>query len=492
MRAVGLAAMLLVSWCGHSIAEGPRVSIPVVRSESDWSDEERAVRLCLDYWTKLATSRNYEGYGFSRGWPSRLSPNQMLRFGESGQPIPRDVVCVKTPGSPMVGRMYLNAYRVLGEPRYLKAAKEVGNLLLAGQTKSGGWGVELWMGPSQANSIRTFPGMRSWPEGDPLGVVRGNDVTDLVDATTLDAMEFLYQLWWVSEDRRYRDAWESALDCLSSAQKAAGGGIPESFPADDFRARASFFGGTGSAAARALQMGYERTGEPRFLKTLIRYADWVVSVKKPGQGWGMRYDRAGNPAGGQAFEPPGLSTLGTQDALQVLGIAYPYTADEEYIGAIKDAVVWLNVLPTGQGVYANYYHPGTNVPWFRDGAGQDVRTHRRARLGYPWIGSWGREAISLGNQLASSRYRTGRRVPAGGDPSARALPPVAPPGGPGKGMPVERILQTQNRKGVWPIQVEGATMLTVRSTYHKVLKLCAAVARQRGLTADGKSPPASN
>lgn len=486
-RVLIVAASLWTGTIQAQPEQAPLVLTP--RPESEWTPEERAIRACLDYWgDEGSTLRPYEGVGYACGWKARVGPDFRMRHGHDGQPIPKDVVVIKSPGTVTMGSTFLQAALMLGEPKYLKRAKEVGQLLLVGQTSAGGWGKELWMGRTEVNTVRTGSGFLEWPRG--LGDrTRGEDTADLDDRTTSDAMDYLYKLWWITRDQRFLDSYQRALQMYLTAQEAAGGGFPEQYPAGDYRARASFFGYTTLTAVRDLKAAYERTARKEYLDAIIRCADWAISVRKPGQGWAMRYDRQGQPAGGRAFEPPGLSTEGTLSAMLTLGVALEYTADRRYFDAIQDAANWLRRLPSPGRVHARYYHAESNRPWFVNGIGEEVRGPRAARKDYAWIGPWGKMGIQFARSLPQQEDIEPRRVPDGGDPSFGAglhLPGEVPALA-AKDTTVRQVLASQDPEGYWLQDVDGAELMTIAGNCNRVQMLMAEVLKKQG----GLQPQAS-
>ena len=463
----------------------PAPPAPKPRPQSQWSPEEKAVRACLDYYTALAKVQWYAECGWARGWAKRCTPDHRLRHGHAGQPVPQDVVCLQHPGTVMMARTYLLAYSVLAEPEYLERAKEVGHLLLAAQTQAGGWGKDVWMGRTQANTVRTGSGLRHWPGSDPPNKIRGQDLADLDEGNTRDAMDFLYQLWWLSRDDRFLQAYHKALDFHLLAQEAAGGGFPETYPATGYQAHASFFGETILAAVHSLRLGYERTGRQKYLDAIIRCADWLLTVRKPAQGWGMRYDRQGHLAPGRLFEPPALSSESTLFAIMTLGIAHEYTADPRYLTAIQDAAAWLRRLPAPKGISPRFIHPDSNKPWFVDGAGNEVRDPQRARKGYLWYGYWAKTGFALAERLAKTELQTPRRPPQGGDPSAQAHIPLRAeiPALAKRGVTVEKLLASQTSEGYWSTDVDGLDMLTIGATCNRLQLLLAELHKRQSAEA---------
>ncbi|UCG33668.1 MAG: hypothetical protein JSU68_03345 [Phycisphaerales bacterium] len=482
---VATCALIVAASFGPNAARAQQEQAPLVlapRPESEWTPEERAIRACLDYWgDEGSTARPYEGVGYACGWKAKVGPDFRMRHGHDGQPIPRDVVVIKSPGTVTMGSTFLQAAVLLGEPKYLKRAVEVGQLLLVGQTSAGGWGKELWMGRTEVNTVRTGSGFLNWPRELADGS-RGEDTADLDDRTTSDAMEHLYQLWWITRDQRFLDSYQRALQMYLAAQEAAGGGFPEQYPADDYRALASFFGYTSLTAVRDLKPAYERTGRKEYLDAIVRCADWIVSVRKPGQGWAMRYDRQGHPAGGRSFEPPGPSTEGTLSAMLTLGVALEYTADPRYYDAIQDAANWLRRLPSPGGVHARYYHAENNRPWFVNGVGEEVRGPRAARKDYVWVGAWGKMGIQFARNVAQQENIEPRQVPEGGDPSfgTRLALPSEVPALAAKGITVQQVLASQDPKGYWLEDVNGSRMMTVAGNCNRVQMLLGELIRKQG------------
>src|SRR5262245_45556565 len=80
------------------------------------------------YRTKIARHGGYVYY---------TSVDLQERWGEGKAGA--DQIWVQPPGTPTVGRAYLQAYRATKDPGYLDAARECAEALVYGQLESGGW-----------------------------------------------------------------------------------------------------------------------------------------------------------------------------------------------------------------------------------------------------------------------------------------------------------------------------------------------------------------
>jgi len=71
------------------------------------------------------------------GYLWKYSEDLKERWGEGK--ASQTQIWVQPPGTPSVGMIFLRAYEVTGDKRYLEAAKEAGDALAWGQLESGGW-----------------------------------------------------------------------------------------------------------------------------------------------------------------------------------------------------------------------------------------------------------------------------------------------------------------------------------------------------------------
>ena len=98
------------------------------------------------------------------------------------------------------------------------------------------------------------------------------------------------------------------------------------------------------------------------------------------------------------------------------------------------------------GVWARFYHPDTNEPWYRTVEGKDC-DFAHAKGGYTWQGGWGRRGLEL-----AERYRNaGRKAPLSriappGDPAFDAAVPVRTAPEPAE---LAEIIARQSANGCW-------------------------------------------
>jgi PelA/Pel-15E family pectate lyase len=408
------------------------------------SAAEIALRKGLDFYYQIATKADYPDYGKCAGWCGSYSADLKFRSGEDAQQIPADAVKMQAVGTPQVTEAYLSAALALGDPALLDIARAGGNLMLAGQSPYGGWFFEMWIGPQRARGSHVWPGKATWPDPGPE---HGTDSATFDDGNTFGPAETLYKLWWVTKDQRYYEAWHRAMDFILLAQQAYGGSFPQAFPSDGYHRYATFNDGVTENCVEALLIAYQRTGDKRYFNGFVTCADWILRVQRPGQGWGAQHDENGAIASARRFEPAGLEPPGTSAAMAVLTRAYEWTGDPKYLVPLSVAAVWLEKVQVKPGVWARYYHPDTNEPWYRTVDGQDC-DFAHAKGGYTWQGGWGKRGLELAAQYKSAARKAPRpAIPVPGDPSFEAAivrharPDTAS---------VDAILASQSSNGCWP------------------------------------------
>lgn len=422
------------------------IPVPAVRPEAKRSDAERALRKACAFWASIGTRREYPGFGKVIAWGGTYSGDLKLRTGEAGQPLPPDVVLMQRCIGP-VGTAFLDAYRATGDPGILDTAREAGNFLLAAQTPFGGWNCECWLGPAHARGIHVYPGIDAWPDSQEE---RGTDFATFDDTSTNQEAEFLYRLWWVTKEPRFYEGWRRGMDFILLAQKervGGKGGIPQGFPQGGYHAYATFNDHAMRNCLDSLLRAYRRTGDKRYFDAAVRCGDWIVSVKRPGQGWGLQYDEEGRIQGARKFEPPGLGPAdATTDAMEMLKTLYDWTGDPKYVEPIQDAARWLEKVQIAPGRWARFYHPDTNKPWYRTIEGKDLEGPTGAKPGYTWERDWGAAGLKIAQSLKGAGKKDPLPPPPGrGDPSVEAEWLRLDRGE----RDVSRIVSSQEESGAW-------------------------------------------
>jgi len=340
--------------------------------------------------------REYEAHGTCGGWAGSYSSDLKRRMGE-WRPIGQDWVCIQNPGTPFVGRIMLQGYLVLGDQRYLDAAREVGNLLLAGASEYGGFACEMWLGPDRPHGVHQ---VAVKPPDRPRRFVKHGTMDDYV---TQGAVEFLYQLWLVCREEKYYKGYLRGLGFFLKAQKD-NGSIPQAYPARGHSALATFNDGVMLSVFQALVRGYQRTGDRNYFDAAMRIAQWVKNNRIGDSGWSAQTTDDGKPHGARSFEPPSVGAWPTLYAFIILTEAYEWTKDESLIEPMPGAYEWLKKAQLPNGKWARFYYPNTTRPRYRNADGEDVDDVKKTRPGYQWQDDWwGKTAIEIYDKFMNKK-----------------------------------------------------------------------------------------
>lgn len=316
-----------------------------------------AVRRNLDFIASLQRNGAWPEPLYS--WPTMLHAGSSFR---SGFHI-RSTVNVThggLRGTPGAGEMFLYAYQVLGDARYLEVAKETGRWLLAAQLPEGHW-VNAY---SQALLEKPVPD--------------GTAYAMLQDGHQSQAALFLAQLYMVTRQDKYLIGFRKSADFLMNAQNPNGSW---SHHYNMAKARGETagrepYGGEFNDECMQDQMNvmlaaYHLTGERKYLDALVRAGDWILDAQlgPPTCGWADQYDEENRPAWARSFEPPGLSRCACQYAMKLLFFMHHLTGDTRYIrsidrclGWVKTAMVRYRVQGEGKEIFHFNYDHETGRP----------------------------------------------------------------------------------------------------------------------------------
>jgi hypothetical protein len=315
-----------------------------------------------------------------------------------------DLLVMRSPGTPAAGLLLLRGYALSSRPVYLDAAVRTGELLLNTQLGSGGWFSEM---PVHGDRLAGwFRLVAPW--------------TTLDDDVTPGAARFLLALWRTTGDARYRRGAERALDLLLRTQLSSGAWPLTSRPAvlrwlsPSFEDLPSMNDAATPGAIAAALAGAEALGRPDLLAAARRGADWIAAVRAPPPhaGWAQQYDIDGRAAPGRRFEPAGLASWESRQAVETLLALADATGDARYCDPVADALLWLARSAVRPGCWARYYDPATGRPFYASADGKRVENLAQARRGYAWLGDFGIPALFR---------RLGIEVP--GEPVASATGP---------------------------------------------------------------------
>ena len=246
--------------------------------------------------------------------------------------------------------LYLPAYEVFGDKRYLAVARRSGDVLVRGQAQNGVLQAHYFV----------FPDRRLEPIRDP-------DVIEMpADEGPARAVVMLVWLARLSGDNKYLRAAILCADLYVKAQNP-NGSWPQAYNLRTKRPQGLGYGVVNDGATREpmylLLLMYHVTNDRRFLGPIVKAGDWVVRVqnKRGGiPGWADQYDAHDRPCWARSFEPPAISVPATREATSMLIFMYWLTHDEKYLDPLRMLAKWLREHPRKQWGY--HTHPETADP----------------------------------------------------------------------------------------------------------------------------------
>ena len=84
----------------------------------------------------------------------------------------------------------------------------------------------------------------------------------------------------------------------------------------------------------------------------------------PQPAWAQQYDRQMHPVWDRKFEPPAITGLESQDALETLLLLHRKTGDRKYLAPIPRALDYLKKSRLPDGRIARFYELKTNRPLY--------------------------------------------------------------------------------------------------------------------------------
>jgi len=291
-----------------------------------------------------------------------------------------DLVVIRSPGTPLAGRVLLDGWRLEGDGRWLEAARRTGDLLVQLQRAPGGWLSEM---PVEGSRLAWW-------------FVWLAPRIHLDDDVTTGAIGFLLALSEATGELRYRRAAERGLALLLEAQLPSGAWPPVHRPAwlravrSSREDRASLNDGTTPLAIETLLAAWRVLGRSELLAAARRGGEWLIAAQgaAPQAGWAQQYDERGRPARMRRFELPALATWETRHAADALEALAEATGEERWCSAVREAGRWLATAAMRPGCWPRFVTVGTGQPLFVDATGEAVALEA-ARPGYDWTGDFG-------------------------------------------------------------------------------------------------------
>jgi hypothetical protein len=336
-------------------------------------------------------------------------------------------IWVQPPGTPAVAEAFLDAYEATGEAVHLDAARAAARALVLGQLHSGGWHYRIEFDPARRRDFSYRLDLDGRPLPDPSAPADrasagGWDVwrrrkyetnqTILDDDTTQAALRFLMRFDRVLQfqDEAIHEAAGFARQSLRNAQYPCGAWsanydrFPErnpsaedyppgraSSPADWSRTWTKDFRGCyvlndhllANMIATMLR-AWEIYGDARDLAAAERAGVFLLLAQMPDPqpAWAQQYDRDMHPVWDRAFEPPALSGLESQTALEALLLLCRRTGNPQFLAPVPRALAYLRRSRLPDGRLSRFYELQTDRPlYFTRGAdGQHEMTYSSDRL----------------------------------------------------------------------------------------------------------------
>lgn len=354
------------------------------------------------------------------GYLWRYSSDLKERAGEN--PATPTQIWVQPPGTPSMGMLFLRAYEVTGDARYLEAAKNAAHALAVGQLESGGWDYLVEFDPKLSGNWYRRTDAGKIPAAE---TARRKNVSTYDDDNTQSALRLLMAVADASKgsadprDARIREARDYGLAKLVAVQRPAGGWPqrwngqpvdPKEYPSQAARFPASYprehpkldyYGyytlndNTQRDAVMTLLEAAKRLDKPEYRAAAIRGGEFLLRAQlpEPQPVWAQQYNPQMEPAWARAFEPPSVCSRESGDAMRLLVDLYLETGDERFMEPMPRAIAWFKRSEVAPNTWARMYEIGTNKPVFGDRDGkiyyrvEDISQERQT--GYSWRGAYG-------------------------------------------------------------------------------------------------------
>jgi PelA/Pel-15E family pectate lyase len=313
--------------------------------------------------------------GFVWAYSLELEP-----FGEL--PARKSMIWVEPPGTPSVGIMLLEAYKVTGDDSYLDYAKRVAEPLIEGQHPSGGWNYFIDFDPAGLQDYYDNFFSKCWGWQEYLHNY-GNCTFD--DFSTTEPTRFLLRLYEVTRETKYQEALNRALDHIVRAQYS-NGAWPQRYPTGklfpredlpDYTPFYTFNDGVMLDNIKMLLEAHAALGDPRFQIAARKGMDFYLLAQLPETqaGWAQQYNFDLEPAWGRPFEIGTVCAGETVSNIQDLMLFYRITGDPRYLKVIPPALDWLerSTIPGVEGyTHTYYYERSTNRPQYIRQTGKSI------------------------------------------------------------------------------------------------------------------------
>jgi hypothetical protein len=351
-----------------------------------WAAASNPDRATAETALKKAATFYAQNCSNSGGYAWRHSRDLRLSEGE-GETSPTSC-WVQPPGTPSVGEALLDVYEVTGDKQYLDAARTAGNVLIRGQRLSGGWYYSIELDPKKraGEAYRDNPGHRPPKSGRDR-----KNLTMLDDDNSAAALRFLMRLDKVTgfKDPALKDCIAYATKSILASQYPVGAFthnydrfptgydvsafpvIKATYPAlwsrtwpNDWTGIYHINDNISGCVMQTMLLAHEIYGDESFLASAKRCGDFflLAQLPDPQPAWGQQYDSKMQPVWERKFEPPAISSLESEYALESLLLLYRKTGDAKYLEPFPKALAYLKKSKLRDGRLARFYELQTNKP----------------------------------------------------------------------------------------------------------------------------------
>jgi len=397
-------------------------------------DDELAneVRGAMARATKFLRSISTHG-----GYAGIYSLDLSHRYGEAlYERAGKHEIWVQPPGTPSVGQVFLDAFRLTGDDTYFEAARDAGRALAWGQREAGGWDHRADVSKLTADAVVPEP-------------AKGHCTFD--DDISQGALTFLIELDDVVEERWLTNAVRRGIAHLLASQ-FEGGAWPQWFPLrGGYHDYYTFNDNAINDCIRVALLANERYGRKDCEQAALAGGDFIRLSQLPGKqaGWAQQYSHDLAPAAARRFEPAAVCSAVTARNIRTLIELFLRTGEERFVTPIPKALAWLERSKLREGRWARLYELETNRPIYGD---RDGRVHytlseisEERRNGYAWQGSFGvpsaARAFAEVERLGRDGYRGRRAKNPGPDARRKAARSLAPR--------VRKVIAALDETGRW-------------------------------------------
>ena len=345
-----------------------------------------------EFTTALDRSLSYYHENCSKhgGYVWRYSKD--LRLSEGEAETGPDTIWVQPPGTPSIGMAYVRAYHATGNAQYLLWAQETARALARGQLQSGGWHYGIHFDPLQR---------AKWGYRDNKSFRASKTKKNKTNLSTLDddtTTAALRCLMLVDRETNFRDEviHEAALfglKAVMAAQRPNGGWganwhryptpvrteeypiRPASYPENwsrkwlnDWPGKYYLNDDVMGKTIETMLLAWEVYQDQIYLESAKRGGEFLIAAQmpEPQPAWAQQYDAAMQPCWDRKFEPPAISSLESQYAMEGLLLLHQKTGDKRFLDPFPKALAYLKTFELPDGNWSRFYELKTNKPLYFD------------------------------------------------------------------------------------------------------------------------------